>query len=109
MSKFQLLLLQSLRGCSLQSRKEKAVSKEIYDRKYWTLISDGLEGTKIPKFCAVCGESALQFQAFPDFENGSIVRAAYFCGLHWEKVKKIRTTMEDKLLYDIVKQLKDEE
>lgn len=109
MSKFQLLLLQSLRKCSLQSGKKKVVSKEIYDRKYWTIISDGPKGEKTPKFCAVCGESA--FLCFLDFENGNIVRAAYFCDLHKERVKKIRRTpgMEDRLLYDIVKQLKDEE
>jgi len=109
MSKFQLLLLQSLRKCSLQSGKEMVVSKEIYDRRYWTLISDGPKKRKTPKFCAVCGESA--FFCFPDFENGSIVRGAYFCDLHNGRVKKIRMApgMEDKLLYDIVKQLKNEE
>ena len=109
MSKFQSLLLQSLPKCSSQSGKKKVVSKEIYDRRYWTIISDGPKGEKTPKFCAVCGESALWWST--DFKNGNIIRAAYFCNLHGKKVKKIRTTpgMKDKLLYDIVKQLKDEE
>lgn len=128
MCKFQSLLLQSLRGYSLQPRKEMAVSKEMYDRRCWTVISDGPKTKSFyeeflteeldrvieedsAKFCAVCLKRANPNCPFVDFENHTIARAAYFCDLHLEKVKKIRATpgMEDKLLYDIVKQLKDEE
>lgn len=126
MSKFQSLLLQSLRRCSLQPRKEMATSKEMYDRRCWTVISDGPKAKSLyeeflteeldrviekdsAKFCAVCLKRANPNCPFPDFENGHIVRAAYFCDLHSDKVKKIRTATKGKLLYDIVKQLRDEE